>query len=85
MMEAKGLPADAGALSQAELERLAELEHIRWCRYHLLNNWQYGTPDNGKNKDAVRRIHTLLVPYAALPEAEKEKDRENIRVMLDIL
>lgn len=84
LMAAGGLSTDAAALSPAELERLAELEHIRWCRYHLLNNWRHGTPENGRNKDASRRIHTLLVPYGALPEAEKEKDRENIRVMLDI-
>ena len=63
------------------LEQLAELEHIRWCRYHYLNNWQYGIPENGKNKDPHRRIHTMLIPYDHLTDAEKEKDRENVRIL----
>lgn len=70
------------ALTDEKLERLAELEHIRWCRYHYLNNWTYGTPDNGKNKDAAKRIHRALLPYAELSDSEKEKDRENIRILL---
>lgn len=70
------------ALTDEKLERLAELEHIRWCRYHYLNNWTYGTPDNGKNKDAAKRVHRALLPYAELSNSEKEKDRENIRILL---
>lgn len=66
------------------LERLAELEHIRWCRYHYLNNWCYGVPENGKSKDADRRIHICLRDYQTLPEAEKEKDRENIRLLFQL-
>ena len=64
------------------LEQLAELEHIRWCRYHYLNNWTYGIPENGKNKDPHRRIHTMLIPYDRLSDQEKEKDRENVRILL---
>ncbi|MBO7184960.1 MAG: hypothetical protein J6V34_04070, partial [Oscillospiraceae bacterium] len=66
------------------LERLAHLEHIRWCRYHYLNNWTYGVPDNGKNKDAKRRIHIDLRPYEIMPTSEQEKDRENIRLLLQL-
>ena len=71
-------------LTDDELEFHAELEHIRWCRYHYLNNWKYGVPDNGKNKDKKLRIHSDLIPYQTLTEAEKEKDRENIRLLLSI-
>ena len=67
-----------------QMERLAELEPIRRCRYHFLNNWKYGVPENGKNKDMERRIHKLLIPYGQLEEAEKEKDRENIRILLEL-
>jgi hypothetical protein len=63
------------------LEQLAELEHIRWCRYHYLNNWTYGIPEDGKNKDPRRRIHTMLIPYDRLSDQEKEKDRENVRIL----
>ncbi len=55
-------------------EKLAELEHIRWCRYHYLNNWQYA-PET----DAARRRHNCLVPFDQLSEEEKRKDIEAIR------
>lgn len=84
LMDAWGIPRDAGALSPENMERLAVLEHIRWCRYHFLNNWRPGRPDNGKAKDPARRIHALLCPYDDLPDAEKEKDRENIRILLSL-
>lgn len=71
-------------LTDEKLEWLAELEHIRWCRYHRLNNWKYGIPENGKSKDAQKRIHRCLVPYAELSEEERNKDRENIRILLEL-
>jgi len=71
-------------MENADLELLAQLEHIRWCRYHYLNNWTCGVPENGKNKDAEKRIHKLLIPYANLPEEEKEKDRENVRLLCSL-
>lgn len=84
LLEAQGLSGRAEELSPEELELLAELEHIRWCRYHYLNNWRFGRPENGKAKDPVRRLHAMLIPYEELSEGEKEKDRENIRVLLSI-
>ena len=66
------------------LELLAELEHNRWCSYHYLNNWRCGEPADGKRKDTVRRIHRDLIWYRDLPESEKEKDRANIQVLLEV-
>ena len=83
ILEAEGLGQEE-ALAGDWLEKLAELEHIRWCRYHQLNNWRYGVPENGKNKDKARRIHRDLVPYGSLSDGEKEKDRENIRILLSV-
>ena len=71
-------------LTSDQLELLSELEHIRWCRFHYLNNWKYGQLPDGARKDGIRRIHRDLMPYAELDEATKEKDRENIRVMMEI-
>ncbi len=69
---------------QDYLEYLAQLEHIRWCRYHYLNNWQQGMPKNGKHKDKKRRIHKDLVPYEELSEADREKDREKVSLLLSM-
>lgn len=84
MLAALGVPADGAALSPELLELLSELEHIRWCRYHYLNNWRRGAPENGKKKDAGLRLHADLIPYEELTDGEKEKDRENIRILLSI-
>jgi hypothetical protein len=71
-------------LTPEHMEILAELDHIRWSRYHYINNWRYGIPANGRAKDPDQRIHTCVIPYEELPEPEKEKDRENIRVLLSV-
>ena len=85
MLEADGLPADAEKLSPDVIERLSELEHIRWCRYHYLNNWTYGVPENGRTKDTAKRIHCDLLPYGELSDSEKDKDRDSVRLLLSII
>lgn len=84
MLKAMGLPASAEKLPGETLELLAQLEHMRWCRYHYLNNWAFGQPENGKRKDPHLRLHADLVPYENLTDAEREKDRENIRILLSV-
>ena len=58
----------------AELDRLASLEHMRWSVDRALNGWRYG-----KERDDEKRVHPLLVKERHLDEAEREKDRNNIR------
>ena len=58
------------------LQLLSELEHIRWTRYHYLNNWTPGEP--GTKKDKVLRKHPMLVAFDALTEENKQKDRNNL-------
>lgn len=82
MLAAMGYRADA--VPAECLELFSHLEHIRWCRYHYLNNWQFGVPENGKTKDPEKRIHTDLIPYEELPEAERAKDLENVRLLLSV-
>lgn len=84
MLKAMGQPEDPDLLPAKYLELLSELEHNRWCRYHYLNNWQYGIPGNGKTKDPAKRIHKDLVPYGKLTDQERNKDRENIRILLSV-
>ena len=49
---------------------LTELEHIRWCRYHYMNNWVLG-----KEKDKIQRTHPCLVPFEELSQEEIDKDK----------
>lgn len=58
-------------LTSGEKSNLFELEHIRWCRYHYLNNWQYAPI-----RDNAKRQHPLLVPYSQLEKKEEEKDAD---------
>ncbi len=73
-----------GQPESERLELLARLEHIRWCRFHYLNNWTFGYPEQGGRKDSMRRVHSDLRPYDSLPEEEREKDREGVRTLLPL-
>lgn len=66
-------------------EELSRNEHIRWCRFHYLNYWSHGIPENGKNKDMNNKIHKCLVPYEQLPKDEQEKDYEAVKLLLEIM
>jgi hypothetical protein len=52
------------------LERLAENAHEHWARQRLRDGWIYGPQRNDATKE-----HPCLIPYAALPESEKQYDR----------
>lgn len=83
MLRAMGCSPAADQLPGDVMELLAELEHIRWCRYHYLSNWQRGAGKDGQ-KDQAARLHPDLIPYGELTEADKKKDRDNIRELLKI-
>lgn len=55
------------------METVAELEHIRWCRYHYLHNWKYA-PET----DSGKRLHNCLMPFSQLSGEEQRKDVEAI-------
>ena len=58
----------------SDLEMLAEVEHERWVQSKLEDDW---TP--GPKTDKANKVHKDLVPWAQLPDEEKEKDRDLIR------
>jgi ryanodine receptor 2 len=60
------LTADILALT----ERLAENAHDIWARQRLGDGWTFGPQRDDKTKK-----HPCLIPYADLPESEKEYDR----------
>lgn len=75
------LPDILAARPALTLEQLAALEHLRWCRFHTLNGWQYGIPKSG-SRDVERKLHRCLCPYEELGQEEQEKDRAVIRQAL---
>ena len=75
--EGKASPEEENAVRaslELHLESYAETEHLGWEEQKRMEGWVYGPPP----KDGIKRTHPLLVPYAELPEAEKEKDRRTI-------
>ncbi len=69
--------------SYAVDEEACELEHIRWCRYHLLHHWAYGAGADGK-KDKVKKLHPCLIPFNELTDIEKWKDKDVIELLLEM-
>jgi ryanodine receptor 2 len=61
------LPDDLLALR----ERLAEHTHDVWAAERIAQGWTYGPA-----RDDAAKTHPCLVPYAELPEKEKEFDRK---------
>ena len=60
------LPAEAK-------EALREIEHIRWCRFYLLNGWTYAPG----HKNPRARTHPEIVPYAGLGDETKRLKFDN--------
>jgi RyR domain len=53
------------------IERLAENAHDVWAAKRLAEGWTFGPKKDGDTKQTP-----LLVPYADLPDSEKQYDRE---------
>lgn len=51
-------------------EKLAENVHDRWASQRMKDGWTWGKSRNDRHKK-----HPTLVPYADLPESEREYDR----------
>jgi hypothetical protein len=71
------LPDDLAELT----ERLAENAHDHWAAQRIAEGWVYGPA-----RDDAKKTNPDLVPYAELPESEKEYDRtaatETLRAVL---
>ncbi|MCX6979183.1 MAG: NAD-binding protein [Verrucomicrobia bacterium] len=67
---AKVTQADWGALSEAQIEVLARLEHARWAAYYWMTGWTFAAV-----RDDGTRQHPDLVPYDSLNEPTKDYDR----------
>jgi len=71
------LPKDLEDLTEV----LAHNAHDVWSKQRMADGWSYG----GTRND-IRKEHPSLVPYAQLPESEKQMDRnaamETIKAIL---
>jgi hypothetical protein len=63
-----------------ELEQLSEAEHERWMRSKLDDGWSYAP-----KTDYAKKVNQCLLPWEKMPEEEKEKDRELVRGIPEIL
>jgi hypothetical protein len=62
------------AFAEGEIEKLAPMEHERWCAERTRNGWQYGP-----TRDDEGRLHPSLVPWDQLTEVDKDRDRNPVR------
>ncbi|WP_433047362.1 RyR domain-containing protein [Dactylosporangium sp. CS-033363] len=69
-----------GLITDRELEELAELEHTRWCEERAGQGWRHA-----ERRDDRRRRHPDLVPWQDLGEAGREKARDAVRYMTEML
>jgi hypothetical protein len=64
-----------------EVEELAKLEHDRWADDLERDGWRFTEGP----KDTERKLHPLLIPWDALDEEQREKDREPMRALPEML
>jgi class 3 adenylate cyclase len=60
-------------ITSHQLEELAIREHDRWLAERTRQGWSYGPV-----RDNARKQHPCLIPWADLPEGEKQKDRDTV-------
>lgn len=87
ILEAAGLGARPAAsptsfrpFTDAEVDRMAEMEHGRWNVERLRGGWRPGT-----TRDDASRTHDCIVPWTALSEEMREADRMAVRRYPEIL
>jgi hypothetical protein len=67
------------SLDAAEIEKLAALEHWRWCTELRSLGWQHSD-----TRDDFRKLHNRLVDWEQLPEGTKGYNREMARMLPQI-
>jgi len=74
------IKAKIKSLKPEEVAVLSEIEHIRWSKYHYLNNWEYSPV-----RCDVERQHNCLKPFAELPAIDKNKDFAAYEFLAEII
>ena len=65
---------------QTLLNKMAQKEHDLWVEFYMKNGWEYAPLRNDYHKK-----HNCLKPYKELPEDQKDKDKNIIRLYPVIL
>jgi hypothetical protein len=66
--------------SPREILLLEEMEHQRWVTDKIMSGWKCGLV-----KDPIKRLQPLLIPWDELSSAEKQKDRDAVLNIPNIL
>jgi hypothetical protein len=81
MWDAGWMPAEEGekgemapAMDDAEMMRLAEMEHTRWMAERLLSGWR-----PGEKRDNRLRVHPDIKRWDELSSENKAKDVDQVR------
>ncbi len=69
------------SFANEEIEDLGRLEHARWVADLRRDGWRSGDG----TRDPVRKLHPLLVDWERLEEKEREKDRDAVRALPELL
>jgi hypothetical protein len=62
--------------TDAEVEKLAKVEHRRWMKERTAKGWRHGP-----TRDNDRKLHPDLVEWEYLSEESKDKDRSAVRTI----
>jgi ppGpp synthetase/RelA/SpoT-type nucleotidyltranferase len=73
-------PGEPARLTDADVERLAEMEHGRWNVERLRAGWTWG-----ETRDANARTSPYLVEWVHLPDDVQEYDRQAVREIPELL
>jgi hypothetical protein len=79
-IEKPGRSPPVNEFSVDELDVMARMEHGRWIIERLNGGWKQGS-----GRDARRKISPYFVPWSALPEGVKDKERQMVRNILKLL
>jgi RyR domain len=66
--------------SDADLELMAKVEHRRWMADRIERGWRFA-----QTRDDSLMLHPDLIPYDALTENGKQKDRNAVRTLSSIM
>jgi hypothetical protein len=69
------------ALTQKNVEYLAQMEHARWLAEKKLAGWQY----TNNKKDPLKRLSPSLIEWSALSAEDQDKDKQTITQLPELV